>query len=193
MSARARAFQLACRSRSELPRHNNSVKRAYATQSSLGSSTSTKTVSRRAVTVTSDDGRYDWNELSRGEKAARTTQQTFNTLLVAAGLGGTACIPLREWVDANVVSASSPTSSTKNSSLQTARLYSSTTPSTESKLLQSAGSYWGRRTRSSLTASLHRTNGPGLAHLRIRWRLTRLEPYTSACTSMWRVRMAQGW
>jgi mitochondrial import inner membrane translocase subunit TIM21 len=45
--------------------------------------------SRRAVTVTTDDGRYSWNELSRGEKAARGTQQTFNFLLVSLGLAGT--------------------------------------------------------------------------------------------------------
>ncbi|EXJ54442.1 hypothetical protein A1O7_09781 [Cladophialophora yegresii CBS 114405] len=45
--------------------------------------------SRRAVTVTSDDGRYNWSELSAGEKAARGTQQTFNFLLVSLGLVGT--------------------------------------------------------------------------------------------------------
>ena len=72
------------------------LKRAYATQSNLGSSS--KTSSRRAVTVTSDDGRYDWGELSTGEKAARTTQQTFNLLLVAAGLGGTVRSPLWAWI-----------------------------------------------------------------------------------------------
>ena len=45
--------------------------------------------SRRAVTVTSDDGRYEWSELTTTEKAARTTQQSFNFLLVAAGAVGT--------------------------------------------------------------------------------------------------------
>ena len=49
--------------------------------------------SRRAVTVTTDDGRYNWNELSRGEKAARGTQQTFNFLLVSLGLVGTVSEP----------------------------------------------------------------------------------------------------
>ncbi|KIW76668.1 hypothetical protein Z517_09112 [Fonsecaea pedrosoi CBS 271.37] len=47
---------------------------------------------RRAVTVTTDDGRYNWNELSTGEKAARGTQQTFNFLLVTLGLVGTITI-----------------------------------------------------------------------------------------------------
>jgi hypothetical protein len=40
---------------------------------------------RRAITVTSDDGRYNWSELSTGEKAARSTQQTFNFLLISGG------------------------------------------------------------------------------------------------------------
>lgn len=39
--------------------------------------------------MTSDDGRYNWSDLSTGEKAARGTQQTFNFLLVCAGLIGT--------------------------------------------------------------------------------------------------------
>lgn len=47
------------------------------------------TPSRRAITVTSDDGRYNWSELSRTEKAARGTQQTFNFLLVGLGVAGT--------------------------------------------------------------------------------------------------------
>ncbi|EXJ61206.1 uncharacterized protein A1O5_11998 [Cladophialophora psammophila CBS 110553] len=47
---------------------------------------------RRAVTVTTDDGRYNWSELSTGEKAARGTQQTFNFVLVSLGLVGTITI-----------------------------------------------------------------------------------------------------
>lgn len=42
--------------------------------------------------MTSDDGRYHWSELSTGEKAARGTQQTFNTALVLAGIGGTCLV-----------------------------------------------------------------------------------------------------
>lgn len=50
----------------------------YATQ------TSSKPL-RRAITVTTDDGRYDWSDLSTREKAARTTQQSFNFVFVTAG------------------------------------------------------------------------------------------------------------
>ncbi|KAK5958333.1 mitochondrial import inner membrane translocase subunit tim21 [Knufia fluminis] len=48
--------------------------------------------SRRAITVTSDDGRYHWSELTTGEKAARSTQQSFNFVFVAAGAVGTICV-----------------------------------------------------------------------------------------------------
>lgn len=53
------------------------------------SSSSSSNTPRRAISVTSDDGRYNWSELSTSEKAARGTQQTFNFLVVAAGLVGT--------------------------------------------------------------------------------------------------------
>ncbi|KAF1987442.1 TIM21-domain-containing protein [Aulographum hederae CBS 113979] len=51
--------------------------------------------SRKAVTVINDDGRVGWKDLSAGEKAARTTQQSFNLLLVLAGVvmtGGVATL-----------------------------------------------------------------------------------------------------
>jgi mitochondrial import inner membrane translocase subunit TIM21 len=51
-------------------------------------STSNTKPSRRAITVTTDDGRHAWSDLSTGEKAARSTQQTFNFALVAAGAAG---------------------------------------------------------------------------------------------------------
>ncbi|KIW14743.1 hypothetical protein PV08_07527 [Exophiala spinifera] len=60
--------------------------------SSASSSSSSSTTPRRSITVTSDDGRYNWSDLSTSEKAARGTQQTFNFLLVAAGLVGTVTI-----------------------------------------------------------------------------------------------------
>ena len=51
--------------------------RRYATQS---------TSSRKQITIASDDGRLRWNELSAREKAARTTQQSFNLLVVVGGI-----------------------------------------------------------------------------------------------------------
>ena len=90
MATKARAFQLACRARANQA-SPAAVARSYATQSTSSSNPSSR---RRSITVTSDDGRYNWSELSRGEKAARSTQQTANFLLVAAGLTGTVS-PLR--------------------------------------------------------------------------------------------------
>ncbi|KAI4204363.1 MAG: hypothetical protein LQ346_001635 [Caloplaca aetnensis] len=57
--------------------------RGYATQETLGRS---PLATRKQVTVTNDDGRVHWKELSIREKAARTTQQTFNFGIVLAGL-----------------------------------------------------------------------------------------------------------
>ncbi|KKK19704.1 hypothetical protein P175DRAFT_0483519 [Aspergillus ochraceoroseus IBT 24754] len=65
-----------------LPRisHNS-----YATQSDLGRD-SGAAPRRRNVTVLSDDGRYTWGELSGREKVARATQQSFNFVVILAGV-----------------------------------------------------------------------------------------------------------
>lgn len=63
--------------------------RGYATLGKLEGSSKGSTAPRKAVTVTNDDGRVPWNDLTRGEKAARTTQQTFNWGIVLAGATGT--------------------------------------------------------------------------------------------------------
>lgn len=60
--------------------------RLYATQTGLGSSSPTPQQPRRkSVTITNDDGRVPWGQLSTGEKAARTTQQTFNFGMIIIG------------------------------------------------------------------------------------------------------------
>ncbi|WEW59818.1 mitochondrial import inner membrane translocase subunit tim21 [Emydomyces testavorans] len=58
--------------------------RRYATHSSLGGASST-TPTRKQITVSSDDGRIRWGELSRREKAARATQQSVNLLIILVG------------------------------------------------------------------------------------------------------------
>jgi len=60
--------------------------RFYATPNPLGGS---KASTRKQVTIRSDDGRVGWKELTTGEKAARTTQQTFNFGVILLGLGMT--------------------------------------------------------------------------------------------------------
>ncbi|KAH7314224.1 TIM21-domain-containing protein [Rhexocercosporidium sp. MPI-PUGE-AT-0058] len=60
--------------------------RLYATQTGLGTATSGAPRPRRkTVTPFNDDGRVAWGELSAGEKAARTTQQTFNFSFILLG------------------------------------------------------------------------------------------------------------
>ncbi|KAI9799470.1 MAG: mitochondrial import inner membrane translocase subunit tim21 [Piccolia ochrophora] len=56
----------------------------HATQGSSG--TNPASSSRKAVTVASDDGHVRWGELSKREKVARTTQQSFNFLTILTGL-----------------------------------------------------------------------------------------------------------
>ncbi|KAJ4400690.1 mitochondrial import inner membrane translocase subunit tim21 [Didymella pomorum] len=41
---------------------------------------------RKSITLTGDTGRVRWNELSPGEKVVRTTQQSFNLVIVAVGV-----------------------------------------------------------------------------------------------------------
>lgn len=60
--------------------------RNYATSNSVGGA---KTSSRKQVTIRNDDGRVRWGDLTVGEKAARTTQQTFNFGIILLGLSMT--------------------------------------------------------------------------------------------------------
>ncbi|KAL8712384.1 MAG: hypothetical protein Q9225_006944 [Loekoesia sp. 1 TL-2023] len=61
----------------------NKSTRSYATHETLGRS---PVSSRKQVTVVNDDGRVNWKDLSVKEKAARTTQQTFNLGIILTGL-----------------------------------------------------------------------------------------------------------
>ncbi|KAK3701904.1 mitochondrial import inner membrane translocase subunit tim21 [Vermiconidia calcicola] len=54
---------------------------------------------RRAVTVVNDTGRVPWQQLSMGEKAARTTQQTFNVGLVLLGIVATGGVATVLWLE----------------------------------------------------------------------------------------------
>lgn len=64
----------------------SAIHRYYATSNTLAGTT--KPSSRKQVTIGNDDGRVPWGELSAGEKAARTTQQTFNFGVILAGAVG---------------------------------------------------------------------------------------------------------
>jgi import inner membrane translocase subunit TIM21 len=59
--------------------------RLYATQTGLGTTNTTTRPRRKAVTAFNDDGRVPWGDLTAREKAARTTQQTFNFSFIILG------------------------------------------------------------------------------------------------------------
>jgi mitochondrial import inner membrane translocase subunit TIM21 len=58
------------------------------------SSSTSNPTPRKQVTVTTDDGRLRWRDLTLREKAARSTQQSFNLLIILAGLVATVQSPL---------------------------------------------------------------------------------------------------
>jgi len=66
--------------------------RLYATHTGLGTSNAAPQPRRKAVTPFNDDGRLAWGDLSVKEKAARTTQQTFNFGFIILGACLTVCI-----------------------------------------------------------------------------------------------------
>ncbi|OQE42394.1 hypothetical protein PENCOP_c004G03474 [Penicillium coprophilum] len=76
------------------PRIQTQITRLYATQNNIGSGPHILSPKKKAVTVFSDDGRVKWGDLSRGEKLARTTQQSFNFVIVLVGavLTGGVCV-----------------------------------------------------------------------------------------------------
>lgn len=73
--------------------------RLYATQTGLGTSSTTPRPKRKAVTAFNDDGRVAWGDLSGREKAARTTQQTFNFGMILLGTVLTVCLGTILWMD----------------------------------------------------------------------------------------------
>ncbi len=69
--------------------------RLYVTQTGLGTSSTQPRPRRKVVTAFNDDGRVAWGDLSAGEKAARTTQQTFTFGLIVLGAVLTVRLSLR--------------------------------------------------------------------------------------------------
>lgn len=79
---------LTCGTRLVAPRQPALLQLRRATTSS----TSHDTSRRRAVTVVNDTGRVPWKQLTLGEKAARTTQQSFNAGLILLGAVATGAV-----------------------------------------------------------------------------------------------------
>lgn len=82
--------------------------RLYATQSDIGSGPKSPLSRKKSITVLSDDGRVQWGDLSRGEKVARTTQQSFNFIIVLAGAVLTVWIGTFSRLDTKLLTTRSP-------------------------------------------------------------------------------------
>ena len=149
-----------------LSRHLLSLSRHYATSDSPGVQ---KRPTRKQVTIRNDDGRVEWNELTIGEKAARTTQQTFNFGVVLAGLAGTVCITARmDFQQLTWNRLLLATSYIQRCSPPTARPESSIEPSTVSGLTLKHSSYSALAKRSELLGSRRLIGGAGIGRLRKR-------------------------
>lgn len=126
-------------SNSRVRNHTFSTSRpARATHSSTNSSGPTPPP-RKSITLTGDTGQVRWSDLSPGEKAVRTTQQSFNFIVVIAGILATVRLPFTVSQHQSIFfnhsfpalklmlyRAESATSSSAMSSLQTARRPTST-------------------------------------------------------------------
>ena len=67
---------------------------AQATHTSTSSPTPKP--QRKSISLTGDTGQVRWSDLSPGEKAVRTTQQSFNFVVVLVGIVATVQLPLTE-------------------------------------------------------------------------------------------------
>ncbi|KAF2835259.1 TIM21-domain-containing protein [Patellaria atrata CBS 101060] len=134
-------------------------------------STSGSASSRRQVTIANDDGRVQWGELSRREKAARTTQQSVNFLVIIAGMAATGAVG---YVLYREVFA--PESVTNHFSRAITRIKSSpacTSLLGPSNQLEFHGEpSWSRWARNRTIASKHEVDKTGLEHLNIRFYVT---------------------
>ena len=135
--------------------------RTYASQTSTGTS-------RKQVTLANDDGRVQWRDLSIREKAARTTQQTFNFGLIITGIimtvrGSKNLTQNKQLIQRRVELF---IFCTPKSFRQTARPAISIAPLTESVPILELLSCWAQATRFGLSESLRPTSGREQGQLR---------------------------
>lgn len=139
-----------------------------ATHTSSTTSSGPPPPPRRQVTITNDTGSVRWNNLSKGEKAARATQQTFNFAIILTGVVLTGGVGYFLFSD-----IFSPDSKTAYFNRATTRIRQSPECT---KLLGSSDqiySYgeasWSRWARNRFIHSTTETDKWGTEHLRIRF------------------------
>ncbi|KAF2748743.1 mitochondrial import inner membrane translocase subunit Tim21 [Sporormia fimetaria CBS 119925] len=145
---------------------------ACATQSSTTNSDAKPSQPpRRHVTVTNDTGAVRWSDLSVGEKAARTTQQSFNFVVIIAGVVLTGAIGYLLFSD-----IFSPNSKTSHFNRAVTKIRASR----ECQALLGPGSQieahgepsFSRWARNRFIASTSETDQWGTEHMRFKFYLT---------------------
>jgi import inner membrane translocase subunit TIM21 len=160
-SAELRLFQ--CKSQ---PVHYLLARRSYATANS--SNSSKPTASHRQVTTFNDDGRVRWSELSVREKAARSTQQSFNFLVIIAGVVMTGAVATLMYKE--VFSTDSKTSHFNRT---VTRIKKDTTcidilAGGDPRKIKAYGEpSWNRWSRNRALASTVHKDGVGVEHMRM--------------------------
>lgn len=72
--------------------HRHAFSTTPSVQATHSSTSSPRPVpQRKSITLTGDTGQVRWSELSPGEKAVRTTQQSFHLGIVVVGIIATVC------------------------------------------------------------------------------------------------------
>ncbi|KAF2662696.1 TIM21-domain-containing protein, partial [Lophiostoma macrostomum CBS 122681] len=142
---------------------------SHATQSSTTSNPPPPpSPPRKQVTVVNDTGSVRWGELSVGEKAARTTQQSFNLVVVLVGVALTGAVGYLLFSD-----VFSPSSKTAHFNRATTRVRQSAEcvkllgPS--SQISAHGEASWSRWARNRFIASTHETDKWGTEHLRFKF------------------------
>jgi hypothetical protein len=79
---------------------------AQATQTSTSSPTPKP--QRKSISLTGDTGQVRWSDLSPGEKAVRTTQQSFNFVVVLVGIVATVQLPLTRRFSGSAILTTTP-------------------------------------------------------------------------------------
>lgn len=139
--------------------------RSFTAQRSLKAN-STSSTSRKHVTVVNDDGRVRWGELSAREKAARTTQQGINLVVVIAGVALTGAVVALLYTE--VFSYDSKTSHFNRAADRIKRDPKCIELLGDSKKIQAFGEpSWSRWARNRVIASTTEKDRWGTEHLRM--------------------------
>ncbi|KAK0308970.1 mitochondrial import inner membrane translocase subunit tim21 [Friedmanniomyces endolithicus] len=141
-----------------------------ATTSSLPKDTPTPR--RRSITVVNDTGQVPWKNLSLGEKAARTTQQSFNLGLILLGVGLTGTVAyvlyLEVFSSSSKVAVFNRAADRVRKDPQCLALLAGTEGLHTKREISAYGEpSWSRWARNRTVASRNETDRAGVEHIRM--------------------------